>query len=113
MDVFLRYIISFYFTIQYFVKVQVAPFISIDDTENTMESYLYIIATWRDPSLIWDPLQYSGIQKVELSIDHLWIPSVVAINEKYDHTNLLNGDERISLDYDGLLEIGVSIEGCL
>ncbi|XP_035824659.1 acetylcholine receptor subunit beta-type unc-29 [Aplysia californica] len=58
----------------YFEPVQV---VSVNDGEQSVHLKVFIDLYWTDMSLAWDPLDYQGLDMLEISSDKIWTPRII------------------------------------
>ena len=67
--------------------VQVTIDITVQEVELHLESShatlnLWLSLTWTDPALRWEPGQYGGVESVRLPPSDLWLPDIMAYNQR-------------------------------
>lgn len=62
------------------VDSAIATVIDLDEKTGVLTTELWMIQTWKDPQLTWDPDSFDGLTEIRLPIEYLWTPSIVLHN---------------------------------
>ena len=58
------------------------PFLALQDEKNqVLTTNVWLDQEWVDELLVWDPSHYSGIDKIRIPCDLIWLPDIVLYNK--------------------------------
>ncbi|KAL6724582.1 hypothetical protein Aduo_019460 [Ancylostoma duodenale] len=69
--------------------MELVHIINVDEVKQTMRVLVYVVEEWEDPTLSWDPTNFSGLRVTWLPEDSIWIPDIIVFN-MLDHQELLH-----------------------
>ncbi len=83
---------------------------SIDEKSQIMTSSSYLITTWIDPRLTWDPKDYNSITKIVVKANKIWVPDLVITNSASDEVFLkINEKHNAMIMSDGFVYIAFNL----
>uniref|UniRef100_A0A8L8KB14 Acetylcholine receptor subunit alpha-type unc-63 n=1 Tax=Heligmosomoides polygyrus TaxID=6339 RepID=A0A8L8KB14_HELPZ len=54
--------------------------IDVDEVNQVLTTSLWLEMQWRDTKLVWNPLEWGGVERVHLPSDLIWIPDILLYN---------------------------------
>ncbi|VDL76071.1 unnamed protein product [Nippostrongylus brasiliensis] len=69
--------------------MELVHIITVDELKQTMIVLVYIVEEWNDPTLTWDPTNFSGLRVTWLPEESIWVPDIIVFN-MLDHQELLH-----------------------
>ncbi|EYB94308.1 hypothetical protein Y032_0173g411 [Ancylostoma ceylanicum] len=69
--------------------MELVHIINVDEVKQTMRVLVYVVEEWEDPTLSWDPTNFSGLRVTWLPEDSIWVPDIIVFN-MLDHQELLH-----------------------
>lgn len=61
-----------------------ATVIDLDEKTGVLTTELWLLQTWTDPQLSWNPDNFDGLTEIRLPIEYIWTPSIVLHNNADD-----------------------------
>ncbi|VDK62698.1 unnamed protein product [Cylicostephanus goldi] len=61
-------------------EMELVHIISIDEVRQVIRVLVYVVEQWDDPTLSWDPTNFSGLRFTWLPEDSIWIPDIIVFN---------------------------------
>ncbi|XGW35669.1 hypothetical protein V3C99_019121 [Haemonchus contortus] len=62
---------------------------TVDELKQTMIALVYVVEEWDDPTLSWDPTNFSGLRVTWLPEEAIWVPDIIVFN-MLNHQELLH-----------------------
>ncbi|PIO73610.1 Neurotransmitter-gated ion-channel ligand binding domain protein [Teladorsagia circumcincta] len=62
---------------------------TVDELKQTMIVLVYVVEEWDDPTLSWDPTNFSGLRVTWLPEEAIWVPDIIVFN-MLNHQELLH-----------------------
>ncbi|RCN35901.1 hypothetical protein ANCCAN_18235 [Ancylostoma caninum] len=61
-------------------EMELVHIINVDEVKQTMRVLVYVVEEWEDPTLSWDPTNFSGLRVTWLPEDSIWVPDIIVFN---------------------------------
>uniref|UniRef100_A0A915I206 Uncharacterized protein n=1 Tax=Romanomermis culicivorax TaxID=13658 RepID=A0A915I206_ROMCU len=59
---------------------QLIQIVDLDEKNQTLDTIAYLLYSWNDYNLKWDPKEYGNVTSINLPIDKIWRPDVLLYN---------------------------------
>ncbi|GFS27826.1 neuronal acetylcholine receptor subunit alpha-7 [Elysia marginata] len=81
--------------------------VNVDEIEQSVTLSSYLILTWIDSSLSWEPKRYRGIKSVTMKLTNIWTPTVVVPKTTQSTGIKLQLPDKVSVRSDGQVTVPV------
>jgi len=85
------------------IKLKLSQLIDVNLKNQIMTTNLWVEQFWFDYKLVWDPVEYGGVQQLHVPSDHIWRPDIVLYNNA-DGNFEVTLATKATLWYNGLVE---------
>ena len=91
------------------VKLSFQPLqvVNVDEIEQSVTLSSYLILTWTDSSLSWDPKWYQGIEMVAMRLQDTWTPTIIIPKTTQSTGVKLQLPDKVSVRHDGQVRMQV------
>jgi len=66
--------------------------------DGKLESNIFLLQTWQDKNLKWNPADYNGLEIISMPVDDIWQPDLFFYNN-FEEPSLQNSDRLLALVY--------------
>ena len=88
-------------TVHVFTELTLQTIEDLDEKRQTFSVSGYLELTWKNEFLVWDPNNYSGVQKIVAKCDDIWLPELQVANIIGDPLDLRQKNKHVLLASDG------------
>ncbi|VDM74460.1 unnamed protein product [Strongylus vulgaris] len=61
-------------------EMELVHIINVDELKQIIRVLVYVVEQWDDPTLSWDPTNFSGLRYTWLPEESIWIPDIIVFN---------------------------------
>ena len=83
------------------IRVYLKAITAFNEPEQTFSTTLWIIPSWTDHFLTWEPKEYAGIEHILVSSDKVWLPDIAIENSVFRATDYGQKGIQAFVSYDG------------
>ena len=83
------------------LRVFLKAIIAFNEPEQTFSTTLWIIPSWTDYFLTWEPKEYADIKRILVSSDKIWLPDIAIENSVFRATDYGQKGIQAFVSYDG------------
>nr|CAB3230767.1 nAChR-A1 nicotinic acetylcholine receptor subunit precursor [Phallusia mammillata] len=84
-------------------KLYLNQLLDVSEVNQKIETKMWVLQIWQDPRLVWDPVDYEGLEYVHLPTTELWLPEVVLYNNA-DGDFAISQFTKAKVNYTGFVE---------
>ncbi|XP_078353234.1 neuronal acetylcholine receptor subunit beta-3-like isoform X2 [Oculina patagonica] len=82
-------------TMEVAFDMKISRLVKVDTKEQTVILDTWVKQVWRSEFLVWNPIDFGGVNRVQFAPNEIWVPDISLLNSGDDSVNLSGGQRQL------------------